>query len=134
MIFACHVVLSAFLLIEDKPWYFEWDLWVSVFTLLLVAVTTWLVLETRIMRKGSDKTMAEMATYAAAAARAAEKSADATRALAETWQRAWISVKSVYLLGDLAEKNVLFLRVTSQGIKKRMERRGVLERSGKEGV
>ena len=84
MIFACHVVLSAFLLIEDKPWYFEWDLWVSVFTLLLVAVTTWLVLETRIMRKGSDKTMAEMATYAAAAARAAEKSADAPR---ERWQR-----------------------------------------------
>jgi hypothetical protein len=96
MIHASHLALSALLLIEDKPWYFQWDLWVSVFTLLLAVGTIWLALETRRMRKGSDNAMTEMAAHAAASARAAEKSADATRGLAEIGQRAWISIKSVY--------------------------------------
>jgi hypothetical protein len=112
MILASPLALCALLLIEDKPWYFQWDLWVSVFTLLLAVGTIWLALETRKMRKGSDKAMTEMAAHAAASARAAEKSADATRGLAEIGQRAWISIKSVYLLADLAEQNRLALRVT----------------------
>jgi hypothetical protein len=112
MILVSHFALPALLLIEDSVWYLQWDFWVSVFTLLLAVGTIWLALETRGMRKGSDKAMDEMATHAAASARAAEKSADATRALAEIGQRAWISVKSVYVLGDLAEQNLLALRVT----------------------
>jgi len=112
MLVITHFLSPALFFIETAPWFLQWDLWVSVFTLLLAVGTIWLALETRGMRKGSDKAMAEMSSHAAASARAAEKSADATRALAEIGQRAWISIKSVYLLGDLAEQNLLAMRVT----------------------
>jgi hypothetical protein len=112
MLVITHFLSPALLFVETAPWFLQWDLWVSVFTLLLAVGTIWLALETRGMRKGSDKAMAEMSSHAAASARAAEKSADATLALAEIGQRAWISIKSVYLLGDLAEQNLLAMRVT----------------------
>jgi hypothetical protein len=102
----------ALLLIDDKPFYLLWDFWLSVFTLVLAVGTIWIALETRSMRKGSDKATAEMAKHAEASARAAEKSADATKALAETGQRAWISIKSAYLRQNLADLNVLDIAVT----------------------
>ena len=76
----------------------QWDFWLSVFTLLLAVATLWLVFETRRMRKGGDAAMANMLQHASDSARAAGisadaavKSADSTKILAETGQRAWIT-------------------------------------------
>jgi hypothetical protein len=78
----------------------QWDFWLSVFTLLLAVATLWLVFETRRMRKGGDAAMANMLQHASDSAKAAGisadaavKSAESTKILAETGQRAWITLE-----------------------------------------
>ncbi len=83
------------LLRPEKPFYQEWDFWVSVFTLLLASATLWVAAETRQMRKSSDETMEEMKKHAAASANAAKAAADATKALVEVGQRPWISLNTI---------------------------------------
>src|ERR1039457_824601 len=63
----------------EKPWYQNWELWVSVCTLLLACATIWLALETRRMRKGSEGAMKGMERHAADSASAARLSAEATK-------------------------------------------------------
>jgi len=85
----------------DRPFYTEWDFWVSVFTLVLAVGTLWLAFETRGMRKSADQGMRVMETHAAISARAAEVSAQATRAMAEIGQRPWISLKWLRVLSEI---------------------------------
>src|SRR6185369_16600225 len=80
-------------------WYGQWDLWLSVGTMLLALMTAWLALETRRMRKGSDKALGELTKHADDAAlssqrsaAAAEESVKATRQAAQTGLRAWVCV------------------------------------------
>jgi hypothetical protein len=70
--------------ITPEPlWYAQWDFWVSVGTILLAMMTGWLALETRRMRRGSDKAMGELAKHAENAAAAAKESAEVAKKSAE---------------------------------------------------
>lgn len=86
----------------ETAWYLQWDFWLSAVTFLLALGTLWVALETRLMRRGSDRAMAEMTKHAASSAHAAATSAAATKALAEIGQRPWISVKFISLEGNIS--------------------------------
>jgi hypothetical protein len=98
----------------EKHFYQEWDFWVSVGTMALAIATIWLAMETRRMRRGSDKAMGELAKHAEHAANASieqaketgaaldvakrnadasERLAEANEALAISGQRGWFIVK-----------------------------------------
>lgn len=67
---------------RERGWYLQWDLWLSLITLALALVTSWLAWETRKMRQGSDKAIGELSKHAEDAASAAKESAMAAKASA----------------------------------------------------
>jgi len=66
----------------ERPWYADWNLWVSIGTLIVAAMTGWYAYETRKLRKGSDKAMADLSKHAEHAATASKESAEAAKASA----------------------------------------------------
>jgi hypothetical protein len=85
----------------ESVWYLQGDFLVSICTLMLAILTSWLAWETRKMRKGNDEIMGKMVEYAAASAHAASTGALATNALVVVGQRPWISVRSIYLIHEI---------------------------------
>lgn len=68
-----HVTVVA----PEHPWYAQWDFWISGGTLLVAMLTGWYAYETRRLRKGSDKAMAELSKHAENAATGSRQSAAA---------------------------------------------------------
>lgn len=87
------------MLAPEKLFYQEWDFWVSIGTMLLALATIWLALETRRMRRGSDKAMGELAKHAENAAKASLEQAKDTRTALE------IATRNAAASERLAEAN-----------------------------
>ena len=96
----------------EKPWYQNWELWVSVCTLLLACATIWLALETRRMRKGSEGAMKGMERHAADSASAARLSAEATKTLVEIGQRPWVSLNAISVESHLTGNLCMVIGIT----------------------
>ena len=92
----------------ERHFYTQWDFWLTVATMALVAVTVWLVIETHRMRTSSDTSMREMLRHAEASADAATLSAETGRLALELSERADVLVDKIELTDPnaIAQSNV----------------------------